>query len=160
MQSTCQSTFYNDTAKITVNSDHLPLKKFLEKNTMNSKVNNCTVELEAQNITFEYIPGIRNTLWWNFQHHACLSPKLLTLSCVQQFLEDILMWWTLYWFTSTSQNSRTEDHNACNIRGGNGETTEKTLNISANETHLEESKFSLNSFFPEKIFCYSKLSFC
>ena len=54
--------FYIDTAKITDKSDHLPLKKFLEKNTMNSKVNNWAVELEAQNITFEYIPRIRNTL--------------------------------------------------------------------------------------------------
>ena len=43
-------------------SDHLPLKKFLEKNTLNSKVNNWAVELESQNITFEYIPRIRNTL--------------------------------------------------------------------------------------------------
>ena len=55
-------SFYIDTAKITVKSDHLPLKKFLEKNTLNSKVNNWPVELESQNITFEYIPGIRNTL--------------------------------------------------------------------------------------------------
>ena len=55
-------SFYIDTAKITVKSDHLPLKKFLEKNTMNSKVNNWAVELESQNITFDYIPGIRNTL--------------------------------------------------------------------------------------------------
>ena len=55
-------SFYIDTAKITVRSDHLPLKKFLEKNTLNSKVNNWAVELESQNITFEYIPGIRNTL--------------------------------------------------------------------------------------------------
>ena len=55
-------SFYIDTAKITVKSDHLPLKKFLEKNTLNSKVNNWTVELESQDITFEYIPGIRNTL--------------------------------------------------------------------------------------------------
>ena len=55
-------SFYIDTAKITVKSNHLPLKKFLEKNTMNSKVNNWAVELESQNITFEYIPGIRNTL--------------------------------------------------------------------------------------------------
>ena len=30
-------SFYIDTAKITVKSDHLPLKKFLEKNTLNSK---------------------------------------------------------------------------------------------------------------------------
>ena len=55
-------SFYIDTAKITVKSDHLPLKKFLEKNTLNSKVNNWAVELESQNITFEYIPGIQNTL--------------------------------------------------------------------------------------------------
>ena len=55
-------SFYIDTAKITVKSDHLPLKKFLEKNTLNSKVNNWAVELESQNITFEYIPAIWNTL--------------------------------------------------------------------------------------------------
>ena len=55
-------SFYIDTAKITVKSDHLPLKKFLEKNTLNSKVNNWAVELESQNITFEYIPVIWNTL--------------------------------------------------------------------------------------------------
>ena len=55
-------SFYIDTAKITVKSDHLPLKKFLEKNTLNSKVNNWAVELESQNITFEYIPRIRNSL--------------------------------------------------------------------------------------------------
>ena len=55
-------SFYINTAKITVKSDHLPLKKFLEKNTLNSKVNNWAVELESQNITFEYIPGIWNTL--------------------------------------------------------------------------------------------------
>ena len=55
-------SFYIDTAKITVKSDHLPLKKFLEKNTLNSKVNNWAVELESQDITFEYIPGIHNTL--------------------------------------------------------------------------------------------------
>ena len=55
-------SFYINTAKITVKSDHLPLKKFLEKNTLNSKVNNWAVELESQNITFEYIPGIPNTL--------------------------------------------------------------------------------------------------
>ena len=54
--------FYIDTAKITVKSDHLPLKTFLEKNTLNSKVKNWAVELKSQNITFEYIPGIQNTL--------------------------------------------------------------------------------------------------
>ena len=55
-------SFYIDTAKITFKSDHLPLKKFLEKNTLNSKVNNWAVELESQNMAFEYILGIWNTL--------------------------------------------------------------------------------------------------
>ena len=55
-------SFYIDTAKVTVKNDHLPLKKFLKKNTLNSKVNNWAVELESQNITFEYIPAIWNTL--------------------------------------------------------------------------------------------------
>ena len=54
-------SFYIDTAKITVKSNHLPLKKLLEKNTLNSKVNNWAVDLETQDITFEYIPGICNT---------------------------------------------------------------------------------------------------
>ena len=36
-------SFYIETAKITVKSDHLPIKKFLEKNTLNSKVNNWAV---------------------------------------------------------------------------------------------------------------------
>ena len=54
-------TIYISVKKLSVRSDHLPLKKFLEKNTLNSKVNNWAVELESPNITFEYIPGIRNT---------------------------------------------------------------------------------------------------
>ena len=55
-------SFYIDTANVTIHSDHLPLKKFLEKNTMNSKVNNWAVELESQNTNFEYIPGVKYTL--------------------------------------------------------------------------------------------------
>ena len=57
-----EKTQFLYTANITVKSIYLPLKKFLEKNTLNSKVNNWAVELELQNITFEYIPGIQNTL--------------------------------------------------------------------------------------------------
>ena len=55
-------SFYLDPARITVRSDHLPLKKFLEKNTMNSKVNNWAVELESQKIDFVFIPGVKNVL--------------------------------------------------------------------------------------------------
>ena len=43
-------------------SDHLPLKKFLHKNTLNTKVNNWAVEISPYRIHFEYIKGIKNTL--------------------------------------------------------------------------------------------------
>ena len=49
-------------ADITLRSDHLPLKKFLAKNTLNSKVNNWAIEISPFCITFEYIKGIKNTL--------------------------------------------------------------------------------------------------
>ena len=55
-------SFYLDSAKITVRSDHLPLKRFLEKNTLNSKVNNWAVELESQKIEFKFIDGVKNVL--------------------------------------------------------------------------------------------------
>ena len=55
-------SFYLDSVQITLRSDHLPLKKFLEKNTMNTKVNNWAVELESQNINFEFIAGTKNIL--------------------------------------------------------------------------------------------------
>ena len=38
------------------------MKKFLEKNTMNAKVNNWAVEQESQNINFEFIAGTKNVL--------------------------------------------------------------------------------------------------
>ena len=37
-------SFYVTDAEVTISSDHLPLKKFLNKQTMNSKVNNWAVE--------------------------------------------------------------------------------------------------------------------
>ena len=40
----------------------MPLKKFLVKNTLNSKVNNWAIEISPFCITFEYIKGIKNTL--------------------------------------------------------------------------------------------------
>ena len=54
--------FYLDSAQITLRSDHFPLKKFLEKNTVNAKVNNWAVELESQNINFEFIAGTKDVL--------------------------------------------------------------------------------------------------
>ena len=55
-------SFYLTDMEITLRSDHLPLKKFLLKNTLNSKVNNWAVELETFNIHFEHISGIWDTL--------------------------------------------------------------------------------------------------
>ena len=41
-------SFYLDNADISLRSDHLPLiKRFLEKNALNSKVNNWAVEIRA-----------------------------------------------------------------------------------------------------------------
>ena len=54
--------YYLVNADITLRSDHLLLKKFLNKNTLNSKVNNWAVEISPFHITFEYIKGIKNTL--------------------------------------------------------------------------------------------------
>ena len=55
-------TYYLEDADVTLRSDHIPLKKFLAKNTLNSKVNNWAIEISPFRITFEYIKGIKNTL--------------------------------------------------------------------------------------------------
>ena len=65
MPFTCQSknlAYYLEDANITLRSDHLPLKKFLAKNTLNSKVNNWAIEISPFHFTFEYIKVIKNTL--------------------------------------------------------------------------------------------------
>ena len=54
--------YYLEDADISLRSDHLPLKKFLAKNTLNSKVNNWAIEISPFCITFKYIKGIKNTL--------------------------------------------------------------------------------------------------
>ena len=55
-------TYYREDADVTLRSDHLPLKKFLAKNTLNSKVNNWAIEISPFQIAFEHIKGIKNTL--------------------------------------------------------------------------------------------------
>ena len=55
-------SFYVTDTEVTIRSDHLPLKKFLNKQTMNSKVNNWAVELEQFRLHLEWIPGTRNLL--------------------------------------------------------------------------------------------------
>ena len=55
-------SFYVTDAEVTIKCDHLPLKKFLQKQTLNAKVNNWAVELEQFNLKLEWIKGIKNTL--------------------------------------------------------------------------------------------------
>ena len=55
-------SFYLTDAQILLRSDHKLLEKFLLKNTLNSKVNNWAMELEAFNIQFNYIKGSSNIL--------------------------------------------------------------------------------------------------
>ena len=49
--------YYLEDADITLRSDHLPLKKFFVKNTLNSQVNNWSIEISPFCITFKYIKG-------------------------------------------------------------------------------------------------------
>ena len=55
-------TFYITDADVTIKSDHLPLRKFLMKETLNAKVNNWAVELEQFKLKLEWIQGSKNTL--------------------------------------------------------------------------------------------------
>ena len=55
-------SFYLTDVQILLRSAHKPLEKFLQKNTLNSKVNNWAMELEAFNIQLDYIKGSSNIL--------------------------------------------------------------------------------------------------
>ena len=55
-------SFYLTQADVLLKSDHLPLKRFCHKNTLNSKVNNWAMELESFDIRFEHIKGQNNVL--------------------------------------------------------------------------------------------------
>ena len=68
--------YYLKDADITLRSDHLPLKKFLAKNTLNSKVNNWAIEISPFCITFEYIKGIKNTLADTMSRLINIDPQI------------------------------------------------------------------------------------
>ena len=68
--------YYLEDADITLRSDHLPLKKFLAKNTLNSKVNNWAIEISPFCITFEYIKGIKNTLADTMSQLININPQI------------------------------------------------------------------------------------
>ena len=57
-----KSTFYLTGHEITLRSNHLPLKKFLRKMTLNNIVNNWSTEIESFNLNFVHISGKANVL--------------------------------------------------------------------------------------------------
>ena len=74
-------TYYLEDMEITLRSDHLPLKRFLQRNTLNTKVNNWAVEISPFKITFEYIKGIKNTI-------ADTISRLITLDPDNQLVDE------------------------------------------------------------------------
>ena len=68
--------YYLQDADIILRSDHLPLKKFLSKNTLNTKVNNWAVEISPYRIQFEYIKGIKNTLVDTMSRLIKITPEI------------------------------------------------------------------------------------
>ena len=68
--------YYLEDAEITLRSNHLPLKRFLQQNTLNSKVNNWAVEISPFKITFEYIKWIKNTLADTMRRLISIDPDV------------------------------------------------------------------------------------
>ena len=66
--STRKLDYYLDEAATTIRSDHLPLKRFLEHKTKNSKVDNWSLDIAHHNLQFEYVKGINNTLVDTMSH--------------------------------------------------------------------------------------------
>ena len=71
-------SFYFTDAQILLRSDHKPLEKFLLKNTLNSKVNNWAMELEAFSIQFDYIKGSNNILVDTLSRLIAIDPDTPT----------------------------------------------------------------------------------
>ena len=71
---------YIQDADVTLRSDHLPLKTFLLKNTLNTKVNNWAVDITSRcnSIKFEYIKGIKNTLADTMSRLIKITPEIET----------------------------------------------------------------------------------
>ena len=71
-----KSTFYLTGHEITLRSDHLPLKKFLRKMTLNNTVNNWSTEIESFNINFIHISGKANVLADTLSRLIDIGPDL------------------------------------------------------------------------------------
>ena len=71
-------SFYLTDGQVLLRSDHKLLEKFLLKNTLNSKVNNWAMELEAFNIKFDYIKGSNNILVDTLSRLIAIDPDTPT----------------------------------------------------------------------------------
>ena len=63
--------YYLEDAEVTLMSDH-----FLQRNTMNTKVNNWAVEVSTHRIQFKYIEGIKNTLADTMSRLIKIDPEI------------------------------------------------------------------------------------
>ena len=55
-------SFYITDVEVTIKCDHLPLKKCLQKQMLNAKVNNWAIELEQFNLKVEWMQGVKKHL--------------------------------------------------------------------------------------------------
>ena len=88
--STRKLDYYLDEAITTIRSDHLPLKRFLEHKTKNSKVDNWSLDIAHYNLQFEYVKGIKNTLADTMSRLVQLDPAIKQ----EPQLEGVPVWST------------------------------------------------------------------
>ena len=69
-------TFYISGTKVTLRSDHLPLKKFLLKNTLNEHINRWAMEIEDYQIDFNHIEGENNVLADTLSRLIMVDPEV------------------------------------------------------------------------------------
>ena len=74
--STRKLDYYLDKVVMTIRSDHLPLKRFLEHKTKNSKVDNWSLDIAHYNLQFKYVKGIKNTLADTMSRLVQLDPAI------------------------------------------------------------------------------------
>ena len=74
--STRKLDYYLDEVATTIRSDHLPLKRFLEHKTKNSKVDNWSLDIAHYNLQFKYVKGIKNTLADTMSRLVQLDPAM------------------------------------------------------------------------------------
>ena len=72
-----KSTFYLTGQEITLRSDHLPLKKFLNCKTLNNTVDNWAVEIESFKIKFVHIAGKDNILADTLSRLIDINPDVM-----------------------------------------------------------------------------------